>query len=117
GSAAVQPDSVTLRAASGKARLALGTARIDAAGRLLATGTISRRARGVVRVRLAYTPASGGVELLRFGAKIKRGAWSIRQQLPPAAARAGGQLSIQFTGYEPRRIRGEQRSKAVRPAR
>jgi subtilisin-like proprotein convertase family protein len=116
GSTTVQPDSVTLRAAPGKARLVLRAARIDGRGRLLASGSIDRRARGVVHVRLGYTAAGGSVELLSFSSKIARGAWSLTAPLPRAAAQAGGQLSIQFTGYEPLRIRGEQLAKAVEPA-
>jgi hypothetical protein len=116
GSTTVQADSVTLRAAQGTARLVLRTARIDARGRLLASGSIDRRARGVVRIRLGYSALGGSAEFLSFSAKIKRGAWSLGTALPPAAAKAGGQLSIQFTGYEPLRIRGEQLAKAVKPA-
>ena len=113
GTPAVAPDSVTLRAASGKARLVRTSSRISL-GRLRVAGTISPRARGVVRVRLAY--AVGGVSrALDFRARIAGGKWSLNEPLPAAAAAAGGQLSIQFTGYEPLRIRGEQISKAVSP--
>ena len=77
-------------------------------------GTISSRARGVVRVRLSYA-AAGATRSLDFRAKITGGKWSLNESLPAAAAAAGGQLSIQFTGYEPLRIRGEQIAKAVSP--
>jgi len=116
GTPSVQPDSVTLRAARGKARLVRATSRIDSQGRLRVAGTITRRARGVVRVRLGYSGADGVVRFLDYRAKIAGGRWSLSRQLPAAAASAGGQLSIQFTGYEPRRIRGEQIAKEVRPA-
>ena len=113
GNPLVEPDSVTLRAASGKARLALTSSRISS-NRLLVAGTISPRARGVVRVRLAFT-AGGASKSLDFRAKIAAGKWSLNGTLPAAAAAAGGQLSIQFTGYEPLRIRGEQIARAVAP--
>lgn len=115
GSPAVQPDSVALRAATGKARLVRSSSRIDAAGRLRVAGTISARARGVVRVRLGYAGGGAASTFLDFKAKIAAGRWSLAEQLPPAAAEAGGQLSIQFTGYEPLRMRGEQIAKEVSP--
>jgi subtilisin-like proprotein convertase family protein len=113
GSALVEPESVTLRAARGKARLLRTSSRIDAKGRLRVTGTISPRVRGVVRVRLTYAAAGGRSASLDYRAKIARGRWSLNQQLPAAAAAAGGLLSIQFTGYEPLGIRGEQIAKEV----
>lgn len=113
GTAAVEPDSVTLRAARGKARLVRTTSRIDTKGRLLVAGTITPRARGVVRVRLGYAASGGASTFLDYRAKITAGRWSLTHQLPPAAAKAGGQLSIQFTGLEPSRIRGEQIAKEV----
>jgi hypothetical protein len=115
GRALVEPDSVTLRAARGPARLVRTTSRIDG-GRLRVAGTISSRARGVVRVRLAYTSA-GVSKLLDHRAKIAHGRWSLSRPLPAEAAAAGGQLSIQFTGYEPLRIRGEQIAKEVAAGR
>jgi VCBS repeat-containing protein len=115
GSALVAPDSVTLRAARGKAGLVRTTSRIDAKGRLRVAGTITPRARGVVRVRLTYVPAGGASASVDYRAKIVRGRWSLNQRLPAAAAAAGGQLSIQFTGYEPLSIRGEQIAKEVKP--
>jgi VCBS repeat-containing protein len=114
GSSAVEPDSVTLRAARGKARLVRTSSRIDK-GTLRVAGTISPRVRGVVRVRLGYVAASGKTTFLDYRAKIAGGKWSLAQKLPDAAAKAGGQLSIQFTGYEPLRIRGEQIAKEVQP--
>jgi hypothetical protein len=115
GTSLVAPDSVTLRAASGKARLVRTSSRIDAGGRLHVAGTVSPRVRGIVRVRLAYAAAGGELAFLDFQAKIAAGKWSLAQQLPAAVARAGGQLAIQFTGYEPLRIRGEQLAKEVAP--
>ncbi len=115
GSPRVRPDTLRLRAASVKARLQRRVARIDARGQLRVAGTIASGARGIVRIRLGYTTSDGSVRFLRFRATIRRGRWSLSTRLP-SAARDGGQLSIQYTGYEPRRIRGEQLAKAVRPA-
>ncbi len=113
GTSLVQPDAVTLRAARGKARLVRTSSAIDSAGTLRVAGTISPRARGVVRLRLGYSAAGGETTFLDYKAKIASGRWSLRQALPLAAARAGGLLSIQFTGYEPLRIRGEQIAKEL----
>ena len=116
GNADVRGDVVRLRAASGKAGLTRHTTLIDGGGRLRVSGTITKRARGVVRIRLEYTAGNGRVELLNHTAKIHDGDWSLTRALPAAVAKSGGQLSIQFTGYEARRIRGEQLAKAVAPA-
>lgn len=115
GNDRVRPDEVRLRAASGKARLRRTQAAIDARGRLRVAGTISKRARGVVRVRLGYPERDGTVRFLTLNAGIRDGRWAVSKALPARAASVGGQLSIQYTGYEPRRIRGEQDAKQVRP--
>lgn len=117
GNARVRPDGVRLRAASGKARLTRDLTRIRDR-RLEVSGTISRTARGIVRLRLAYLEADGEVTELTYRARISiprsgAGRWAIRETLPARAALVGGQLDIQFTGYEPRLIRGEQLSKQV----
>ena len=116
GGRSVQPDSVTLRAATGKANLVRRTTRIDSRGRLRVAGTITPRARGVVRIRLGYEKAGGETAFVIHRAMIVRGTWSLSAPLPSDGARSGGQLSIQFTGYEPRLIRGEQLAKAVTAA-
>jgi len=113
GNAHVRGDEIRLRAASGKAGLTRRLTLIDGSGRLRVSGTISGRARGVVRIRLEHTAVDGGVEFLNHTAPIKHGSWSLTSTLPAAVAKTGGQLSIQFTGYEPRHIRGEQLAKAV----
>ena len=115
GNDRVRSDEVRLRAASGKALLKRTATRIDGNGRLQVAGTISKRAKGVVRVRLGYTTADESVKFLEYAAMIHNGRWSLTKALPTDAARSGGQLSIQYTGYEPRRIRGEQLAKAVTP--
>ncbi len=122
GDARVRPDDVRLRAANGRALMTRGTVKLGTDRKLEVGGTISRRAIGVVRIRLGYVGPDGKVAFLRYRARIRAGKgedrarWSIAEKVPAAAA-AGGQLSIQFTGYLPRRIRGEQTSKAVTPTR
>ena len=116
GNAHVRGDVIRLRAASGKADLTRRLTLIDDRGRLRVSGTITGRARGVVRIRLEHTAVDGDVEFLNYTAPIEHGTWSLSTStLPAAVARTGGQLSIQFTGYEPRLIRGEQLAKAVTP--
>ncbi len=120
GDADVNPDDVRLRAASGKARLRRTRSLIDSSGNLIVEGTISRRAVGVVRIRYGYPRADGTIGFLKLRAKIGRaprsGAkrWSVRRKLTSAQAK-GGQLAIDFTGYAPRRIRGERTTKQVLP--
>lgn len=115
GNDRVQSDEVRLRAASGKALLKREASIIDSAGRLRVSGTISKRARGVVRLRLGYSGTDEAVQFLEYTTMIDDGRWSLTKGLPSEVAKAGGQLSIQYTGYEPRRIRGEQLAKAVKP--
>ncbi len=109
----VRADGVKLRAANVRARLRPGAAGI-ARGSLGITGTISKRARGVMRIRLEYLDGAA-LERRDFKVPIVDGTWSLFGPLPPAAATDGVQLSIQYTGSERARIRGEQTSKRVRP--
>lgn len=115
GNDRVRRDDLRLRAASGKALLKRGTTRIDDKGRLRVSGTTSTRARGLVRIRLGYTATDATTKFLNYTATINNGRWSLTKTLPADAAKAGGQLSIQYTGYEPRSIRGEQLAKAIAP--
>ena len=111
GNDLVDPDEVRLRAADGKSELVRSSSTIRS-GRLLVDGTVSERARGVVRVRMSYAKPDGSTGLLDFRAPIDDGRWSLNGALPAEAA-AGGQLSIQFTGYEAANLRGEQTAKQV----
>jgi len=62
---------------------------------------------------LGYERPDGTVGQWHGRARVNRdGDWSLREQLP-VDARHGGHLSIQFTGYLPSRIRGEQIAKQV----
>ena len=110
GDARVRPDRLRSRVAPRRARLRRLLTMIDEQGALVARGTVSRRVPGVVRLRFDTADESS---VLHYRARIHRGAWSLRQPLPSRAAAAGGQLSIQYTGRERRRIRGESLSKAV----
>ncbi len=111
GSSSVRPDAVRLRAAAGKSLLKRTTTRIRS-GRLVVTGTITGKARGVVRIRLGYDGVDDTTGFLYWNVRIKGGAWALDRKLPASAA-GGGQLSIQFTGYEPGNLRGEQTAKQV----
>jgi YVTN family beta-propeller protein len=116
GNSRVRPDRLRSRVANRKARLRRTVTAIDEQGALMVGGTVAERARGVVRVRMEYLGAdSGEFDTLRYRTRIRKGRWALREVLPSRAARAGGDLSIQFTGHMKRRIRGEQLTKAVRP--
>jgi hypothetical protein len=108
GSATVAKDDVRLRAADGKALLVRKTATLQS-GKLTVDGSISSKAQGVVRIRFAYDLPDGTTKFLDLRAKVAGGAWKLSQAVPAAT----GQLSIQFTGYEPANMRGEQTAKQV----
>jgi YVTN family beta-propeller protein len=110
GNARVRPDRLRSRVATRRALLRRTLTRIDGQGRLVARGTVRRGTPGVVRLRFDTADESS---VLNYHAAIVRGRWSLREPLPSKAAAAGGQLSIQYTGAEGRRIRGESLSKAV----
>ena len=107
GNQRVRPVEVRLRAARGSARLEPRLLSLRE-GVLRANGTITRRTRGVVRLRLS----NGGGDEWNSHARIANGAWQLRETLPPEF-REGGHLTIQFTGYRPAQIRGAQFDKEV----
>jgi len=124
GDADTRPQVVRLRAANNPADLQLGRPVITPAGVLQASGTVTSRARGVVRVQLEFVNGVTGETItLEFKARISNGTWSLSTQLSAAilaliASRCGTVHSYTlFTGYLPRKIRGEMRSYQVLPAR
>ncbi|MDQ3432866.1 MAG: hypothetical protein M3467_11745, partial [Actinomycetota bacterium] len=108
---------VRLRAASGRARLEADRPSLRDR-RLRAGGSISDRARGVVRVQLSWT--TGGQEhSLELQAQIRDGRWALDEALPATvlqqiADRDGTVHSYTlFTGYLPGRMRGEMQAYQV----
>lgn len=107
----IRSTEVRLRAASGKAQLKRGELSVED-GVLSAAGTVSTSARGVVRLQMTWDKPSGGVGEWEGRATIKDGRWKVEEELP-AEARGGGYLTMQFTGYMRRNMRGEQTAKQV----
>lgn len=120
GDADTQAQEVRLRAAAGKAGLDANRPRIEE-GRLKATGDISSRARGVVRLQLLYEPPGQDTRTLEFKAEIDDGRYRFDEELTEAqqrqlADRQGVVHSYTlFTGYFEQRIRGEMQSYQVLP--
>lgn len=119
GDADTRPQVVRLRAANNAARLSANRPRIEN-GRLVASGRITGSARGVVRIQLEYF-SGGRTTTLERNARIENGRWNLNAELTAEqqaaiANRAGPVHSyILFTGYFPRRIRGEMDSFQVLP--
>lgn len=111
GNEQVRPEFVRLRAARGHAQLERNHLSLQD-GVLSARGTVTSRARGAVRLILGFVRDDGSVGFWHGRAAIDAGRWETTQQLPVEAAH-GGHLSIQFTGYLPQRIRGEQIAKEL----
>jgi len=100
---------VRLRAASQRAELDVDE--ISLIGdRLSGQGSVTSRAEGVVRLRYSYVDPDGSPNVHLAQAEIDEdGDWALENdQVPAQLAQCGGYLSIQFTGYFERRIRGEQ---------
>jgi hypothetical protein len=109
GDADTRPEFVRLRAASQRAELDVEEiSLID--DQLSAEGSVTSRAQGVIRLLYSYVDPDGTPNLHEARAKIKgNGDWELENdQVPAQLAQCGGYLSIQFTGFFERRIRGEQ---------
>jgi hypothetical protein len=110
-----QPQEVRLRAAPRRAQLVAGRPAINA-GRLTATGRISTRARGAVRVQLLFEPAGENTRTVELTAPVAGGRYSLSRALPPAVlAQLEGRRGVVhsytlFTGYAPASMRGEMAS-------
>ena len=115
GDADTQPQEVRLRAASRPASLVADRPTI-AGGRLKASGRISSRARGNVRLQVLYEPAGQNTRTLSFSARINAGRYRLDVALPAdvlaqIATRRGVVHSYTlFTGYLAARMRGEMAS-------
>jgi hypothetical protein len=114
GDGDTRPQQVRLRAASGRAGLALSRPRI-VDGRLRASGTVTSLARGVVRVQVQFV-VGAQTRTLQMSAPISGGRWALDEALSAGvrdaiARRTGSVHSYSlFTGYLPLGIRGEMRS-------
>lgn len=112
---------VRLRAASRRAALDPNRPRLIGNG-LSARGRIAKRVRGSVRVQLDWS-VRGRNHTYEVQAPIREGTWQLDERLPPAVSAAVGARDgtlhsyILFTGYLPRRVRGEMRSFEVLGAR
>jgi hypothetical protein len=109
GDADTREEFVRLRAASQRAELAVEEISLTG-DRLSAAGSVTSRAEGIVRLRYSYVDPDGSPAVHLARAEIQDdGEWELEgDQVPAQLARCGGYLSIQFTGYFERRIRGEQ---------
>lgn len=114
GDADTRPQTVRLRAANRPAGLQLARPRI-VDGRVQAAGSVSSRARGVVRMEIEYV-SDATTRVLRFQAPIRSGRWSLDEKLSDAqladiARRSGTVHSYTlFTGYLRAGMRGEMRT-------
>jgi hypothetical protein len=109
GDAGTRPEFVRLRAASRRA--GLDVEEISLIGdRLSAQGSVTSLAEGIVRLRYSYVDPDGSPQVHEARAEIQDdGNWKLEgDQVPAQLERCGGNLSIQFTGFFERRIRGEQ---------
>jgi hypothetical protein len=113
GNDIVRPSEVRLRAARGKAMLHYDRDKLSVKdGVLRVQGDTTAAARGIVRLHLSFEQADGSHGSWEGRARIEDSRWKLEERLPESAG-GGGYLTIQFTGYLPHRIRGEQVAKQV----
>ena len=118
GDADTRPQVVRLRAARRPARLQASRPTVSG-NTVRASGQVTGVARGVVRLQLQFDDANGQTQTVGLRARIRKGRWSLRAPLPRGVASRRGSLHSYtlFTGYFPRRVRGELRSYQVLGAR
>lgn len=124
GDADTRPQTLRLRAANNKAKLTATRPTITETGFLRTDGTVTKKAKGAVRVQLEYVNSADGltVTLERSAVINTKGQWSLNSELSDSiraqiAKRCGTVHSyIAFTGYFPELIRGESKSYQVLPA-
>lgn len=118
-----RPQTLRLRAALNPAQLWSDRPRITPSGFLQASGTISPRARGSVRIQLEWVNGGdGSIGFVEVSAPIASGRWrassplpqDIRDQIDGRCSEV--QSTVLFTGYHARLMRGEVRSLRVLPA-
>ncbi len=115
GNTQTKAQSVRLRLAPRKANLRLRVAPSLVASRLKTRGTITRRARGAVRVQLKYEFA-GQTVTRQYKAKIRKGRWRLNAKLSlqtenEIAQRRGEVVAyVLYTGSGPRRIGGQMKA-------
>jgi hypothetical protein len=118
----VLPTEVRMRAASGKARLTPDFFVVGKDGRLQAGGTVAKGARGVMRFNATWDRHnndragswSGQVDIYRDRNGVQK--WVLEPTMLPSPARGAVlYLTVQYTGYLPNRIRGEQVAKQLIP--
>jgi hypothetical protein len=115
GNEVTRPQEVRLRAARNRADLEVGEISLQG-DRLSASGEIASRARGVVRLELSYLDVQGRAQVFRTNVEIDDGEWSVDDvQVPAEIASNGAYVSVLFTGYFERRIRGEMISYQIEP--
>jgi len=117
GNGQTRPQEVRLRAAARPAALDAGRPTLRD-GRLRARGTISNRARGVVRVTLSYVH-EGRTHTVGGNAPIRDGRYLLDVELSEEdreriEQRSGTvHSSTQYTGYLPEQMRGEAKAYEV----
>jgi hypothetical protein len=123
GDADTRPQTLRLRAALNPALLWSDRPRITPSGFLQASGTISRRARGSVRIQLEWVNRiDGSLGFIEVLTPVNAGRWRVNSPLSPdivdqISQRCSElQSTVLFTGYHPRLMRGEVRSLRVLPA-